>query len=55
MTYSIREVANILGIKVRTVREWIRNGKIKGEKNEISGRWFFSEEEVKRLTEVYKK
>lgn len=53
--YNIKQVANIIGIKVRTVREWIRNGKIHGEKNPISGRWFFTEEEVKRLAEVYRK
>lgn len=55
MYYNIRQVANILGVKVRTIREWIRNGKIHGEKNEISGRWYFTEEEVARLVEVYRK
>ena len=53
--YSIRDVANIVGVKVRTVREWIRLGKIKGEKNPISRRWFFTKEEVDRIAEVYKK
>lgn len=53
--YTIRQVANITGAKVRTVREWIRLGKLKGEKNPISGRWFFDDDEVSRIAEVYKK
>lgn len=53
--YDIKGVADKVGVKVRTVREWIKNGKIKGEKNPISGRWFFEEKEVNRIAEVYKK
>lgn len=48
--YSIRQASNLLGIKVRTVREWIRNGKLKAVKYGVSNRWFISEEEIARLT-----
>ena len=29
---TIREASKVLGIKVRTVREWIRTGRIQAEK-----------------------
>lgn len=48
--YSIRQASNLLGIKVRTVREWIRNGKLSAVKYGVSNRWFISEEEIKRVT-----
>ena len=47
--YSIRQASELLGIKVRTVREWIRLGKIKAEKYEVSNRWFISESEILRV------
>lgn len=48
--YSIRQASVLLGIKVRTVREWIRNGKLKAMKDAHSRRWSISEAEIKRLT-----
>ena len=47
--YNIRQAADILGIKVRTVREWIKLGKLNAEKYECSNRWFISEEEINRV------
>lgn len=47
--YTIRQVANVTGAKVRTVREWIRLGKLKGVKDPISHRWYFAEKDVKKL------
>lgn len=35
---TIREAAQILGLKVRTIREWIRTGRIQAGK--IGGKWF---------------
>ncbi len=34
---TIRETARFLGLKVRTIREWIRTGRIPAEK--IGGKW----------------
>lgn len=48
--YSLRQASNILGVKVRTLREWIRNGKIKAQKYEISNRWFITQSEIDRVT-----
>lgn len=47
--YNIREAADILGIKVRTVREWIKLKKIHAEKYECSNRWFITESEINRV------
>lgn len=54
-SYNMRQAAEAIGVRVRTLREWIRLGKIHGEKNPISGRWFFSSEEIDRIVGVYKK
>ena len=35
---TIREAAELLGLKVRTIREWIRTERIQAGK--IGGRWF---------------
>lgn len=51
--YNIRQASNLLGIKVRTVREWIRRGKLKATKYGVSNRWFISEDEIKRIQNGY--
>lgn len=48
MEYGITEAAVRLGMKARTVREWIRNGKIKAHKN-TSGKWVIMENEIERI------
>jgi len=47
MYYTIRQASNLLKIKVRTVREWIRLGKLRAEKQN-NGRWRISESEIER-------
>lgn len=47
--YNVRQASNLLGIKVRTVREWIRNGKLKAQKYMESNRWFIAESEIRRI------
>lgn len=48
MYYTIRQASNLLKIKVRTVREWIRLGKLKADKQD-NGRWRISEAEIERV------
>ncbi len=50
MEYGITEAAVRLGMKARTVREWIRNGKINAHKNK-SGKWVIMESEIGRIIE----
>ena len=47
--FGIVEAAKLLGIKPRTVREWIRNGKLKAHKPAGSYKWLISESEIDRL------
>lgn len=47
--YNVRQAANQLGIKVRTVRQWITDKKLKAHKYGISNRWFISESEIRRI------
>lgn len=48
--YNLREAAELLGIKVRTAREWVRTGKLKAKKYEGSKRWYVPESEIVRMT-----
>ncbi len=45
--YGTREVCEILGIANRTLRRWIKEGRIRAIN--IGGRWRISESEIKRL------
>lgn len=47
--YSVKQAAILLGVKVRTVREWIVKGNIKAYKYDFSSRWFIPESELKRV------
>lgn len=47
--YGLQEAGKLLGIKTRTVRYWIRIGKIKAKKYDATNRWFVSESEIKRV------
>lgn len=51
-SYSLRETASILGVKVRTVREWVKLGKIAALKGGNGWYWEIPESEIeKRLKE----
>lgn len=47
--YKISEAANMLGIKIRTIRQWIHDGKIKAFRYPNSRNLFVTENEIKRL------
>ena len=47
--YGVVETAKYLGIKARTVREWIKLGKIKANKLDGSNRWVIMESEIRRI------
>lgn len=48
---NIKEAAEICGVKVRTIRQWIRDGKIKAKKADNEWYWIIpkSELEAKEL------
>lgn len=47
--YTLQEVANLLGLKVRTMRQWVHDGKMKATKIPGTKRWIVLETEVRRL------
>ena len=47
--YTIREAAKILNMKVRTIRDWLKKGKIKAEKKTNDWYWMIPEVEIERL------
>lgn len=49
--YTVRQTSELLGIKVRTVRDWISKGKIRAVKYDGSNRWFISHKEIQRILE----
>lgn len=48
--YSVPMAADALGITDRTVRQWIRDGKMKARKISGSRRWLIDSEEIARLS-----
>ena len=47
--YNVRDTALLLGVKVRTVRQWIKDNRINGIKIAGSNRWSVSESEINRV------
>lgn len=50
--YTIEEVAEILNFKIRTIRQWIYDGKMKAVK--VNHEWRIPKEEVERIREGIK-
>ena len=48
-SFNINQSAQLLGLKPRTVRNWISEGRIKAKKLEGSNRWIIMESEIRRL------
>ncbi len=42
--YSVSEVSHKLNVTTVTIRNYLRQGKLKGQK--VMGRWFISEEDL---------
>lgn len=50
-SYSLKDAAEILGIKIRTARQWVHDGKMKAVKYQGMNRWYVLESEIRRLKE----
>lgn len=48
--YTLRQVSEITGVKMRTLRSWLACGKLNAIKYPNQRRWFVSADELKRLT-----
>lgn len=47
--YSLKGAADVLGIKIRTARQWVRDGKLRANKYPGSTRWYVTESELMRV------
>lgn len=47
--YSLRSAAELLGIKTRTARLWVHEGKLLAIKYPGSQRWYVTAEEIERI------
>lgn len=47
--YTLKQVSEITGVKMRTLRDWLSRGKLKAIKYPNQRRWFVSAEELNRL------
>lgn len=49
--FTIRETSRILGLRERTIREWIHREKLKAVKYTGGRMWHIPESEIQRVTE----
>lgn len=47
--YNLKEVADLLGLKARTIRQWVHDGKIHAVKPKGAKQWIVFEDEIRRL------
>lgn len=47
--YDLNETADILGVKVRTLRMWLKDGFLIARKYEGKRKWYVSQREIERL------
>lgn len=47
--YNLNEASVLLGIKIRTAREWVHNGKMKAVKYANSKSWYVPASEIRRI------
>lgn len=53
-TYTISQVAKILGVYVDTIRKWEKRGVIKIKRNSINNYRYFTQEDVDELVKKIK-
>lgn len=47
--YNLNETAEILGVKVRTLRAWLKDGFLIAHKYDGKKKWYVSQSEIDRL------
>lgn len=52
--YNLKDAARLCGIKVRTIREWVKVGKIKAEKQNNDWYWMIPGSEIERINDANK-
>lgn len=47
--YNLKQSAELLGVTVRTLREWIKSGRLEAKKHKSGRNWIIAETEIKRI------
>lgn len=47
--YKLLDAANLMGIKIRTARQWLKDGRLNAIKYPNSNRWYVEEAEILRI------
>lgn len=47
--YGLNEASEILGVKVRTLRLWLKTGFVNAQRYEGKKKWYISQSEIERL------
>lgn len=48
-SYKLSDAAELLGIKVRTIRQWVHDGKIEAAKYPGGKHYYVKESEIRRI------
>jgi len=48
--YTVEELSDLMGIQERTIREYLKSGKIRGRK--LAKRWYVTEEALREYFEA---
>ena len=49
--YRLKDAARMCGVKIRTVRQWIREGRILADKQQNGWYWMIPASEVERIND----
>lgn len=47
--FDLPKAAVILGVKVRTLREWVKSGYVVAKKYDGKKKWYIAESEIERI------
>lgn len=47
--YNLKQSAELLGVTVRTLREWIKNGRIEAKRHKSGRNLIIAEKEIERI------
>ncbi|MBA7546023.1 hypothetical protein ES705_38406 [subsurface metagenome] len=53
--YSVKDLVNILNLTELTIRDYLRNGKLKGNKNKVNRFWYIKGIDLKQFLQSNKR
>jgi predicted site-specific integrase-resolvase len=53
--YSVKDLVNILNLTELTIRDYLRNGKLKGNKNKVNRFWYIKGVDLRQFLQSNKR